>query len=548
MGLATIVAGFACSVAPPIASQAHSEARPLTLVAMRRLTEAQYRSAVADVFGPDLKVSGRFEPERREDGLLSIGNAHAAISPTGLQQYLAMAEQIASQAVQDQRAGRAPCRPTSYQDRDCFRKYLADDGYRLFRRPLTPGQLEPRLEIALREAARTQDPKKGLRAGLTSLLVAPEFLFRMEYAVADRRQPQRLRLDDYSAASRLSFAAWNAPPDEELLDAARTGRLRNPAAREAQIDRLLSSPRLEAGVRAFFADLLQLDDLRRVTKDPARYPAFGDAAAQSAREEPLRLVTDLLLRQEADYRDVFTTRKTFINRTLASIYRVPITGSEEWQPYEFAQDSGRAGLLSQVAFSATFSHPGRTSPTKRGVAISEAFLCEKIEPPPPNVDQTSVTAPKDPMMTTARGRLLVHASDESCQSCHQTIDPVGLALERFDGIGRARQVDDGKPIDLHVKLGPTEVLGADGLGFWLHNDPRPPACLVEKFFAYGAGRTPRGAEKTALKPLTAAFAQQGFKVRPLLRAMLSSSQFYAVAPPEAVKVANGSPQAAAGGL
>ena len=195
---------------------------------------------------------------------------------------------------------------------------------------------------------------------------APAFLFRTELAVPTAGKEHSL--DGYSRAARLSFLMWDTTPDNELLRAAENGELMTTAGVSRQVDRLMASPRLETGMRAFFTDMLQLDTFTDITKDVLIFNKYTPQMANSAQEETLRMAIDLSLRSNQDVRELMTTRKTEINRTLASIYNVPFNADGEWMPYEFPAASGRSGLLTQVSMLAMFSHPGRSSPTKRGGA------------------------------------------------------------------------------------------------------------------------------------------------------------------------------------
>src|SRR6185436_13719503 len=147
----------------------------------------------------------------------------------------------------------------------------------------------------------------------------------------------------YTKAARVSFLLWDSAPDHELLGAARSGAIHSEAGLNQQLMRLTSSPRFEDGVRAFFTDMLQLDGFENLVKDPAIYPKFNQSISDSAKEQTLRTTIDLLVAKNADYRDLFTSNATFINRPLASVYRVPFASSSEWAPYTFPQSSERAG-------------------------------------------------------------------------------------------------------------------------------------------------------------------------------------------------------------
>src|SRR5262249_38387912 len=217
-------------------------------------------------------------------------------------------------------------------DRGCAGQIFERYGLLLFRRPLTQDELKARLDAADAATKQSGNFYTGIRYSLTTLLSAPDFLFRPELAVA-RGKPYTL--DGYRRPARLSYMLWDTPPDAELLSAARSGALDSDAGVKAQLSRLMASPRLEAGMRTFFADFLELDTLGTITKDPTVYPKYNDEISASAREETLRTTIDLVLKKDGDFRDLFTTHKTFINRSLAWVYDVPYNLSGDWMPYEF---------------------------------------------------------------------------------------------------------------------------------------------------------------------------------------------------------------------
>ncbi len=457
------------------------------LAGLRRLTETQYRNAIADIFGAAIVVQGRFEPDRRVGGLLASGTTTLSITPSGFEGYAKIADSIAKQVVDEKnRAKLLSCTPKSATapDRDCAGQVIDRYGLLLLRRPLTSDERKARLDAADTATKLSGNFYTGIRYSLTTLLSAPDFLFRPEIAVPRGKD---YTLDGYSRAARLSFLLWDTTPDKELLNAAGSGALDTESGVATQVTRLMASARLENGMRAFFSDFLELDTLGTITKDPTIYPKYNDEVGASAREQTLRTTIDLTLKQGGDFRDLFTTRKTYINRSLAWVYDVPYNLNGEWMPYEFRQDEGRSGIVTQVAMLSMFSHPGRSSPTKRGVALMDIFLCEPTPAPPANVDFSVVNDVNNPKLRTVRDRLMAHATTPTCASCHTHSDPIGLSLEQFDSLGERRLKDDGRDIDVSAVIAGKHFSGAEGLGQYLHDNPKVPACFVRKLYAYGTG-------------------------------------------------------------
>lgn len=495
------------------------------------MTETQYRNSIADIFGPNIVVQGRFEPDRRIGGLLAAGSATLSITPSGFEAYAKMADGIARQVVDEKnRSKLLPCTPKSgtAPDRNCASQIIGQYGTRLFRRPLTSEELNARLDAAGTATKLSNNFYTGIRYSLTTLLSAPDFLFRTDIAVPGAKD---YTLDGYSRAQRLSYMLWDTTPDLELLNAARSGVLDTDAGVKSQVSRLMASPRLETGMRTFFSDFLELDTLDTVAKDPTIYPKFSDEVASSAREETLRTVIDLTLKKDGDFRELFTTRKTYINRPLAWIYDVPYNRNGEWMPYEFHEEDGRSGILTQVSMLSMFSHPGRSSPTKRGVAMMDIFLCEPTPTPPANVDFSIVNGTKNPTLRTVRDRLMAHATTPTCASCHTHSDPIGLTLEQFDSIGERRLKDDGHDIDVSATISGKNFFGAAGLGQYLHDNPKASACFARKLYAYGVGADSEDISKGTVQPFVDGFTGDGYRLSSLLRSIATSPQFFGAPPP-----------------
>ena len=501
---------------------------------IRRLTEDQYRNIIADVFGSAVVVAGRFDTPLRTEGLLAVGARNATVTPSSLIQFDGMARSIAAQVVSEpRRRFLMPCELGDAADYDevCTTQFISKFGRLLFRRPLTSDELSTRVSLVRETTEALGSFGEALGTGLASLLVSPQFLFVADVIDADSAQAGRPSLDGFSIASRLSFLLWNTAPDDALLTAAENGELQTPAGLERQIDRMMASPRLDNGVRAFFGDMLAFSEFDFLEKDSVIYPAFGIAAAVDAREQTLRTIADHVIAQDRDYRDLFVTRKTFMTRTLGLVYRVQVQAPKNvWQPYEFPADSPRLGIQGQLGFLALNSHPGRSSPTLRGKAIREMLLCQKVPAPPPDVDFSEFNDPESPNKT-ARQRLAAHSTNAVCAGCHKITDPIGLAMENFDGAGQYREMEADVPIDTSGDLDEIAFTEGSGLGPALRDNPATPTCLVNRLYAYASGRT-LAARDPWMRYLEDVFAKDGYRVTALLKRIASSKTFYAVTLPE----------------
>jgi Protein of unknown function (DUF1588)/Protein of unknown function (DUF1592)/Protein of unknown function (DUF1595)/Protein of unknown function (DUF1587) len=504
---------------------------PDRIVAMRRLTEAQYRNSIADIFGPDIKVAGRFEPiVRPAHELIASGASSSTISPSGLEQFDAMARNIAAQVFDDaHRSAFMPCEPqdAAKPDDSCAKAALAPIGRYLFRRPQTEQELSSYVAIASIATRQAGSFNKGLELALAAMLVAPDFLYVIESAEAGSAA-----LDAYARASRLSLLLWNTTPGEPLLRAAARGELDDQAKLEATAQKMIASPRFENGVRAFFADMLLFEKFDEIAKDPLVFPRFNPEVARALPEQMLRTISDMLIVQSGDYRDLFTTRRTFMTRSLGPVYRIPVRAARGWEAFEFPADDDRAGLLGQAGFLALYSHSGRSSATLRGRAVRELLMCQPVPNPPGNVNFAAVQDINSKTMPTARDRLTVHRSDPSCAGCHQITDPIGLTLERFDGIGSGRTTENGAAINVVDEFEGTQISGAAGLGKAMAANPATSECLAGRAFQYATGRLAEDAASNT-PALSRDFSTRGYKIASLFFRVATMPEAYRVASPSA---------------
>jgi hypothetical protein len=502
---------------------------------VRRLSAEQYRRSIEDIFGPGIRIPGRFEPEVRDDGLLAIGGSRATTTPSGLEQYDLKAREIASQVLaKDRRESVVPCAlQTSVAfDESCARQFISNYGLLLFRRPLDNQEAGSVLSVTRLAAEKSGDFYTGLQAGLARLLLSPAFLFRVETVDAATESNGVPRLDDYSIATRLSFLLWNAPPDSELLDAAGKGELHEQAGLARQVDRMIASPKFERGVRAFFSDMFAFDKLEGMTKDPSIFAKYNAQLVRDAEEQTLRTIVDTLVTQKEDYRDLFTTKKTFITRDMGAVYRVQVDNGAfgGWVPYTFGPNDPRAGILSLAAFlmqDPDDSHEGKTSPTVRGKLLRELFLCQKVPSPPGNVDFSKFQDPKNPLKT-ARERLTSHRDNPTCAGCHGITDPVGLSFENYDPLGDYRTTENEAVIDASGTFEGRPYKNAIELEKILHDSTSVANCAAERVYEYGAGRPITPGERQWLKYLDERFANQHYVFPDLMRIVATSKAFQAV--------------------
>ncbi len=514
------------SPAPPFRAAAPS---------LVRLTDAQYRATISDVLGETIILPSSLEPDVPVDGLLAVGASRTSISSRGVEQYEDAAYSIAEQFMADEtaRSRWLSCELGTTFDESCARDFITSVGRALWRRPLEDEEIARLVIVTDRATMALESFQEALQFPLAALLMAPDFLFRAELGEATRTAERVFT--DFEMASRLAFFLWNTAPDEALLDAAAAGELTSDATLADHVDAMLEDPRARDGIRSFFADMLELYKLDDLSKDPTIFVHMNAEVGPSAREETLLGVEHLVFDRDADYRELFTTETSFVNRKLAAIYDIPAPVREGFGQVTLPSD--RAGLLGQVSVLALQSHPSASSATLRGLFIRKVLLCGSIPPPPADLNtalpEVSGTA------RTLRERVNEHLENPSCAACHNLMDPIGLGLENYDGLGRFRLFDNDVEIDASGELAGVDYVDAQGLGEAIADSPDATTCLVRTLYRYATGHVETSGETITLRALHDDFAREGYRVRALLRSIALSRGFREARRPSATETEEG---------
>ncbi len=494
--------------------------------AVRRLTMRQYQNTLTDLFGPGL-VFPMLDEEPAVGGFSTTGAAQVGTSFQGTELYLNAADVLARQVLNDEarRYTVVGCVPRSATDQPCAEAFLVRLGRAAFRRPLTGEERTRFLSLALTTAGRRDDFWAGLRVAVTAILASPSFIY-----VVERGRPQpdpagRYRLTSWELASRLSLFLWNTSPDPLLLDAAERDELADEAGLRRHLHRLLASPRARQGLRDFFSELYRLDAVERVSRDKAKEPKVSTrAVGRLMKEETLLGLEHNIFVERDDFRKLFVTRDTFLNRDLAAIYQAKVVDGGMFTKIMLPADSPRRGLLGQGSFLTGTSAPDKTSPTARGKFVREVMLCEPVLPPPPSVD-TNLPEPAEGEPKTVRERLEEHRLDFGCARCHRAIDGIGLAFEQFDQFAEYRQEESGLPIDPSGDLDGKAFASPVELAELLSRDERVPDCLMRNLYSYATGRIPGPADERSLQDLRRVFKDSRYRVLDAVVALALSPAF-----------------------
>jgi hypothetical protein len=326
------------------------------------------------------------------------------------------------------------CHPTApAEEQACAERIISSLARRAYRRPIAADDL-PLLLALFRQGAAGDGFEAGVRLALLKILVSPEFIFRMEFGPPDATAGSVHRISDVELASRLSFFLWSSIPDDELLAVAERGELGDASVLERQVRRMLADPRSHPLVKNFAGQWLFLRNIARIQPDPAAFPYFDENLRQ-ALEQETELLVDSTLREDRSIIDLLTADYTFVNQRLAEHYGIKGVYGSEFRRVA-VKDPNRQGLLGQASILTVTSYPNRTAPTIRGKWVLEQLLGTPPPPPPPNVPSLKEDA--SAKTVTMRQRMEQHRANPACAVCHRIMDPLGFALENFDGLGRWR--------------------------------------------------------------------------------------------------------------
>jgi hypothetical protein len=419
------------------------------------------------------------------------------------------------------------CRPASANDEPaCAKKIVSTLARRAFRRPVSDADAN-RLLAFYRDGRRNGNFESGIEMALRRLLADPEFVFRFEHTPATAAPGASYRISDLELASRLSFFLWSSIPDDELLTVAEHGELKDPAVLERQVRRMLKDPKSQAVIRNFAGQWLFLRELKNRNPDGLIYPDFDDNLRQAFQRET-ELLFESIVREDRNVFDLLTADYTFVNERLAKHYGIPNIYGSDFRRVTVTSDA-RRGLLGLGGLLTVTSNPNRTSPVTRGAWILENLLGTPPPSPPPNVPPFPEAKTGQGAGTTlsVRDRMISHRANQPCKGCHQIMDPIGLALENFDGIGRWRTTDSGIAIDPSGQLvDGTAIDGPDSLRKALMRYPDALVqTMTEKLLMYALGRAAHYYDMPSIRAITHDAARNDYRFSSIVLGIVNSKPF-----------------------
>jgi len=394
-----------------------------------------------------------------------------------------------------------------------------------WRRPLAATDRDSLLALYDASVAAGAPPTEALALPLQAILMSPRFLFKAEIpppgAIGDSP------LDGYEIATRLSYFLWSTMPDTLLLDAAATGQLATTAGVASQVQRMLKDPKAEALVANFAGQWLYIRDVDNAIPDPWVFPEFDDSPRHAMAEE-MRIFFRSFVFEDRSMIELLTATDTWVNRRLAEHYGLEaadVPASDDTWTKVSVGAVGRRGVLTQAGLLTALSNPFRTSIVRRGKWVLGQLLCDEPTPPPPGVVGLVDVTPTGGTPKTLREKMELHKTEERCRTCHQTMDAIGFGLEKFDGIGMARDRDNGFPIDASSEIKGKPFDGAVELAGIIAEDPRLSACMVDKVMIYALGRGLSGDDEPLLDRILADFAARDYRFSALVELVATSEAF-----------------------
>jgi Protein of unknown function (DUF1592)/Protein of unknown function (DUF1588)/Protein of unknown function (DUF1585)/Protein of unknown function (DUF1587)/Protein of unknown function (DUF1595) len=421
------------------------------------------------------------------------------------------------------------CQPTSADEAACARRIVTSLATRAFRRTVTAGEVQSLLAF-YQDGRKAAGFDRGIQLALARILADPRFIYRIEAEPSGLKPGQSYRLSDFDLASRLSFFLWSSIPDDELLDLARRGALKDPAVLEKQVRRMLNDRRAEALTVNFAGQWLNLRGLEASGPLPLIYPDFDDPLRQAMRDE-VELLFDSIIREDRSVLDLLTADDTFVNERLAKHYGIPnIYGSQFRRVTLGAGMDARRGLLGKGAFLVTTSKPERTSPVTRGKWIMTNIFGVSPPPPPPDVPALPERMPDaagNAKQATMRQKMLEHRVRADCIQCHALMDPIGFALENFDGVGVWRTEEEGTKVDASSRtFDGTNIDGPAGLRNWLLSySDQFVQVVAEKLFTYALGRGVEYRDMPIVRSIARDAQSHGDRFSSLVLAIVNSKPF-----------------------
>ena len=415
------------------------------------------------------------------------------------------------------------CLPANLDEEPaCAQQILSSLARRAYRRPVSKSDVQGLVEF-YNQGRLDGGFEVGIQFALERVLVSPDFLFRIEQDPADAQPGAMYAISDIELASRMSFFLWSSLPDDELLNLAERGALREPGMLEQQVQRMMADPRADAFIKNFVGQWLYLRNLEDFYPDPAAFPEF-DENLRTALQRETELFIDDQIRSDASLLDLLSADYTFVNERLARHYGIPGVYGSRYRKVT-VDGNQRGGLLGHGGLMMVTSYPNRTSPVLRGKFVLENLLGGPPPEPPPNVPALETSS--DGKILTMREAMVMHRENPACRVCHAAMDPIGFSLENYDVVGKWRREFAGQPIDASGLLPDGKTFdGPDGLqGLLLERPDDLVGTITEKLMRFALGRSLEYYDMPEVRAVVRAASVENYRWSSIILGVVESTPF-----------------------
>ena len=510
-------------------------------ISIHRLNNLEYDNTMRDLVGVDAMAQKTFQSD--ETGEFDNDADAFTMNDARYEQYFNTADTIGETVFADTAAtglrqtyvyglAMPACTPSA-TDTACSSKIISAFAQKAWRRPLTAPDLQGLVKLAKDAIALGETADGSIKQVVKTLLASPQFLYRIEFD-PNPASPVKHELDPYELATRLSYLGWSSMPDKTLFDLAASGQIKTPAILEQQIDRMLTDPKGATFTASFAGQWLGARKMQSHQVEPTAFPGFDEPLRDAFVQEELMYFNEFLT-GPLSMQKFFTTPDNFVNTRLAKHYGFPAVPATAGFQKVTSGDPNRVGYLGLGSFLTSTSYSYRTTPTLRGRWVLETMLCQTIKDPPPGIPKLDQNAPAtDPnaQQENVRARLEMHRSEAICAGCHSVLDPIGLGLENFDGIGAYRtkySAKDTTTIDASGMLPTGETFSsvaelAQILSMGEHLQELTD-CASQKLMTYALSRSLAPGDSPYLNQIRTTWAGQGYGMKALLKDIVDSESF-----------------------
>jgi hypothetical protein len=532
------VAGAAGTIVEPPLTDGLGPSLDVGRISIHRLNNFEYDNTVHDLLGVQGMAQATFQPD--EEGEFDNDADAFTINEARYEQYFDAADAIGETVFADTAPTGlrqtyvyglvSPACAPSTTDTTCSAQIISAFAQKAWRRPISTSELQELVKLATDALALGETADGSIKQVIKTLLASPPFLYRIELDP----NPTSLaphELDPYELATRLSYLAWSSMPDATLFDLAASGQIRAPVILQQQVERMLGDPKGARFSDSFAGQWLGVRDLQAHQVEPTAFPTFDEDLRAAFAQEQLLYFKEFLT-GPLSMKDFIKTPMNFVNTRLAAHYGFPAVPEAAGFQKVINGDPNRIGFMGLGGVLTFTSVSYRTSPSRRGHVMLETLLCQSLPDPPPGVPKLdpaaeNPTAPTDDVRT----RLAAHARQADCAVCHVIIDPVGLGLENFDGIGayRTKYPQSGTPIDASGMLPTGETFSTlaqltEILSSGTHLQQLLD-CTSHKMMTYALSRMLTAADDPFLIQVRTAWAGQGYGLEALLKDVVVSATF-----------------------